>query len=58
MQNMISIKEDTNSMPGSLIETSGEPVVHDTSPVVCADDGFRSQQSDGLEEVNVELVEE
>ena len=45
-------------MPGSLIEQSGEPVVDEGSPV-CADDGYRSQQSeDEMAEVNVELVEE
>ena len=51
--NMQNIKADTTSMPGSF---SG---LDNGTPVVCADDGFRSQQSEEeLEEVNIELVEE
>ena len=48
-------------MPGSLIEPSGEGLLEDAgTPIVCADDGYRSQEGDDgeLEEVNVELVEE
>lgn len=37
----VGLKEDTNSMPGSLIDPSGEPIDNNTSPV-CADDGYRS----------------
>lgn len=55
--NVHTIKADTNSMPGSF--TAGEAMLDNGTPVVCADDGFRSQQSEEeLEEVNVELVEE
>lgn len=48
-------------MPGSLVEPSGEGILEDAgTPIVCADDGYRSQDNDDdeLEEVNVELVEE
>ena len=39
--NVHTIKADTNSMPGSF--TGGEAVLDNGTPVVCADDGFRSQ---------------
>jgi len=53
------IKEDTHSMPGSLIEPSGEPAYDNESPaVVCADDEYKSQKSDEFADVKVEAVEE
>ena len=56
---MVSIKEDTQSLPGSLIEPSGEPGFDNESPaVVCADDEYKSQKSDEFADVQVEAVEE
>ena len=57
-KNSLIIKEDTNSMPGSIIEQSAEPINPHESPaaVVCAETS--SQNSEELQEVNVELVEE
>ena len=49
---MVSIKEDTHSMPGSLIEASGDPGFGNESPaVVCADDEYKSQKSDEFADV-------
>lgn len=53
------LKEDTNSMPGSIVEESAEPINVNESPaaVVCEQENM-SQHSEELQEVNVELVEE
>ena len=53
------LKEDTNSMPGSIVEQSAEPINPNECPaaVVCEQDNL-SQKSDELQEVNVEFVEE
>lgn len=46
-------------MPGSFVGESGADNLYDLTPVVCADDDYRSQKSAGEEvEVNVQLVEE
>lgn len=53
------IKEDTRSLPGSLIDQSpsaGEQM--NASPVVCAEDGYRSQGSEDFGEVKVVDIEE
>jgi hypothetical protein len=55
----VAVKEGNESLPGSMVEASGEPAYENDCPVVvCADDEYKSQKSDDFADVKVEPCEE